>query len=80
MQVLISKMQTMKEIVNPPKGHGLWALCIPLAFFIDGLYKMMKSENKIPFDPQKWIKRLTHSLEENMNEEEGRMKDIRCSG
>ena len=41
----------MKETADPPRGDGVWALCIPLAFFIDGIYKMMKSENKIPFDP-----------------------------
>ena len=64
MQVLIGKMQTMKEAMNPPSGDGVWALCSPLAVFIDGLYKMMKSENKIPFDPLKWIKRITHSFEE----------------
>ena len=77
--MLISKMKTTKETMNPTRGDGVWEFCVPLSFFIDGLYKMMKSENKIPFDHLEFIKRLTHTLEEKMNEEEGRRKDLECS-
>ena len=41
----------MKETVKPRKGDGVWALCNPLAFFNHGIHKLMKSVNKIPFDP-----------------------------